>query len=124
MPPCRRCLSPTRTKTSVFVQATAKVCPCCRLPLTVAGGFFNADESGLFFVAAYCLRCSIRLSRLPRRAVQRSINIAARRVAEFPRGPWVAKFFDHEIQARIALGLLCDDDTPEEDRLRFFDLQE
>ena len=100
-----------------------RLCPCCRLPLNEAGGFFNANEAGVYFVAAYCCRCAILFTRLPPKAANRYAYAAGRRILANIDKPWMVRFFASDFEARIAAKLLTDADTPAEERLRFFDTQ-
>lgn len=104
-------------------ELNAKLCPCCRLPLTEAGGFFKGDDNGVYFVAGYCLRCAVLFKRLPPKAAHRYAYAAGRRILANVEKPWMVRFFTSDFEARIAAKLLTDADTPAEERLRFFDLQ-
>lgn len=61
-----------------------KRCPCCKLPLVEAGKAFCFSSGGHHIAALICGRCADRHDRLPQRAIETQLAIAARNIERAP----------------------------------------
>lgn len=85
-----------------------KICPLCRLPMAQAGRLIAAtDTLGQDFSFSICVRCTLRMERLPVRLQVRQMDVAVSNLERHPER-YEIRFFESNDAAKLFVRLEAD----------------